>query len=98
MTSASLLIATTIERSPGFSSRRNACEACFASCSRSPAMLKLRSTPRATVSGNSPATNVVTSCGTPSSSDFEVRLAQTGHRSALRIGDGGVHLDELDTR
>ncbi len=62
ITSASLLIATTIARSAGFSARRNVCDACLANRSGSPAMLQLRSTPSATVSGNSPAAKAETSC------------------------------------
>ena len=62
MTSASLLMATTMARSPGLSARRNVCDACFARRSGSPAMLQLRSTPSATVNGNSPAVNAETPC------------------------------------
>ena len=62
ITSASLLIATTIDRSAGRSCRRKVCEASLASRSGSPAMLKLRSTPRTTVAGNSPAVKLEIVC------------------------------------
>ena len=62
ITSASLPIATAIERSVGLSWRRKAWDALFARRSCSPAILQLRSIPSTTVSGNSPAANAEISC------------------------------------
>ena len=98
MTSASLLIATTIARSFVFSWFRNVCEACLASSSGLPAMLQLRSTPSATVSGNSPEANCDTSWGSIVFVHLEVIPAQAGDELALVVGDGGVDLDKLRLR
>ena len=61
-------------------------------------MLQLRSTPRATVSGNSPAANADIVLELIVLVHLEVVLTQTGHELALVVGDRRVDLDELHLR
>ena len=57
-------------------------------------MLKLRSTPRATVTGNSPATNTEIGCAAPSSRTSKSRRLQPGHGAAVGARHRGVDLHQ----
>ena len=67
MVSVSLPTASTMTSSSGFRPAMKRRAALLASVSFSPLMLKLRSSAMMTDSGNSPAKNVDTVCGAPSS-------------------------------
>ena len=58
-------------------------------------MLQLRSIPSTTVNGNSPAANAEISCGYLIFLNLEIFARQAGHQPPVRVGHGGVHLDQL---